>query len=500
MTQPTNSKSDFAQELASYLSEKDFVYGPEPELYGAIAGFYTYGPLGKRLKNNIEAIIRKAFTRKGFFEIEYPILAPAAVWKASGHLENFNDATIICSKCKSSFRADKLVEEKTGNQNTTHLSDDELLKEIKTADIKCPNCKGRLELEIKRYSLMMKTTVSTDTEAYARPETATTTFLPFKHYANFFRNQWPAGVFQIGKVFRNEISPRQHLLRAREFTQAESQFILSGEMKQSWNIEKIQNEKLPLWTEAMQKKSEKTRFISLKEALEKKILKTPAFAWNLWLSNHIFMELGFPPEKIRFRQHHSDERAFYSEDTWDLEIELNSFGWTEMCGISDRSDYDLKQHSKFSGQKLSARTAEGKEFFPHIIEIAFGIDRPLFALCDIFYQKREKDEKRTILAFPPRMAPIQTAVFPLVNKDGLNEKAREVHQKLEQQFLSFFDDAGSIGKRYSRMDAVGTPYCITIDYDSLKQNDATVRERDSMKQTRVPIKELETFLTQGLSQ
>ncbi|MBS3061750.1 MAG: glycine--tRNA ligase [Candidatus Diapherotrites archaeon] len=493
------TKNDFSLELAAYLSEKDFVYGPEPELYGGIAGFYTYGPLGKRLKNNIETVIRKAFNVNGFFEIEYPLIAPAAVWKASGHLANFSDPTIECSKCNSSFRADKLVEEATGTSDAGHLTDEQLVNQIREHDLKCLNCKGRFNLEIKRYSLMLKTTIGSDIEAYNRPETATTTYLPFKHYLNFFRNRLPFTVFQIGKAFRNEISPRQHLLRMREFTQAESQFFIAPESKHTWEkFSKIENETLPFWTEDAQKKGQPLQIIKLKDALAKKILKNKAYAWNLWLSYHIFTEMGIPVQKIRLRQHYSDERAFYSDDTWDLEVELNAFGWTELAGISDRTDYDLKQHAKHSNQKLVARSPENVEFVPHVIEIAFGVDRPVFALCDLFYSKREQDEKRTILAFPPKMAPIQVAVFPLVKKDGLDDKAEQLYRSLENQFLCYFDDSGSIGKRYSRMDAVGTPYCITIDYDSMQHQDVTVRERDSMKQERVKLSELEKYLFQRL--
>ncbi len=493
-------KNDFSLELASYLAEKDFVYGPEPELYGGIAGFYTYGPLGKRLKNNIETVIRTAFTRNGFFEIEYPLIAPAVVWKASGHLENFSDPIILCSKCKSSFRADKLLEEFAGENDAGHFSDPQLIESIEKNDLKCPTCKGRFELEIKRQSLMMKTTIGSDIEAYNRPETATTTYLPFKHYLNFFRNKLPFSVFQIGKAFRNEISPRQHLLRQREFTQAESQFFINPDDKQTWKkFETVQNEKLPLWTEDAQKNNKPVTMTSLKDAMTKKILKNKAYAWNLWLSYHIFTSAGIPAEKLRLRQHYSDERAFYSDDTWDLEADLKSFGWTELCGISDRTDYDLKQHAKFSNQKLIARTPDGKEFVPHVIEIAFGVDRPVFALCDIFYSKREEDEKRTILAFPSHMAPIQVAVFPLVNKDGLDEKAEQLFKSLEPHFLCYYDDSGSIGKRYSRMDAVGTPFCITIDYDSMQKNDVTIRERDSMKQHRISIDQLEQYIREKVS-
>jgi glycyl-tRNA synthetase len=453
-----------------------------------MSGLYSYGLIGKALKNNLEQEIRKVFTKNGFFEAEYPLISPEIIWKASGHLDGFNDPVIICSKCKSSFRADKLIEEQTGIQ-ADHYKDNELISTIKEKEINCPNCKGRFNLEILRHSLMMKTTIGRDTTAYFRPETATTTYLPFKHYVNFFRGKLPFTVFQIGKAFRNEISPRQHLLRQREFMQAESQMFLSKEMKTSFEwFEKVKKTELPLWTEEMQKTAKEPKFISLQEAMDKKLLKNKAYAWNLWLSFEIITSLGIPKQKIRFRQHHSDERAFYSDDTWDLEVQTNSFSWVEMVGISDRTNYDLSQHAKYSKQELTVRLEDGKTITPDVIEIAFGVDRPFYALLDLAFFRRE-DAQRTVLSLPARIAPIQIGVFPLLKKDKLPEKAEEVIKELEG-FRTYYDEAGSIGKRYSRLDAIGVPFCITIDHDTLKDNTVTIRERDSLKQIRVPIKEL----------
>ncbi|HNV01097.1 MAG TPA: glycine--tRNA ligase [archaeon] len=487
-------KKNFQLDLAKYLGEKDFVYGPEPELYGPIAGFYSYGLNGKAMKNNLENAIRKVFTKNGFFEVEYPLISPQIIWEASGHLKGFNDPIIYCSKCKGSFRADKLIEESTGIA-ADHFKDEELINTIKEHEVSCPSCKGRLTLEIKRQSLMMKTIIGADTVAYNRPETATTTYLPFKHYVNFFRGKLPFTVFQIGKAFRNEISPRQHLLRQREFTQAESQMFLSKEMKISFEwFDKVAKDTLPLWTEEMQKSEQKWGMISLADAMDKKFLKNKAYAWNLWLSYQVITALGIPSEKIRFRQHHSDERAFYSDDTWDLEVELNSFGWVEMVGISDRTNYDLTQHSKYSKTELTVRTEDGSVFTPDVIEIAFGVDRPFYAVLDLAFSRRDSDAQRTVLSLPNNIAPIQVGVFPLIKKDGLPEKAEEVLAVLDD-FKCYYDESGSIGKRYSRLDAIGVPFCITIDHDSLKDNSVTIRERDSLKQIRVKINELKETIT-----
>lgn len=483
------TKKDFQFELAKYLAEKDYVYGPEPELYGPIAGFYSYGLNGKAMKNKLENEIRKMFTRNGFFEVEFPLVSPEIIWEASGHLKGFNDPVIMCSKCKSSFRADKLIEEQT-KIAADSFDDKKLIETIKEHEVLCPSCKGRLNLEIKRQSLMMKTTIGSNTTAYCRPETATTTYLPFKHYVNFFRGKLPFTVFQIGKAFRNEISPRQHLLRQREFTQAEAQIFINEEQKQNFApFKKRENETLPLWTEKLQKANNAPQKVSLKEALEKKLLKNQAYAWSILLAYETFKAMGIPEEKMRLRQHHMDEKAFYADDAWDLEVELNSFGWTECCGIHDRTTYDLTQHSKFSKQDLSIRLENGEKIIPHVIEIAFGVDRPFYALLDIAFFRRETDAQRTVLSLPAKMAPIEIGILPLVKKDGLPEKAEEVLEELKN-FKCYYDETASIGKRYSRLDSIGTPYCITIDHDTLKDNSVTIRERDSLKQERVKISEL----------
>jgi len=495
-------KQQFQIELAKYLAEKDFVYGPEPELYTPVAGFYSYGLLGKAMKNNVEAIIRDVFTKNNFFEVEMPLVTPEIVWKASGHLDGFNDPVVVCSKCKSSFRADKLIEEQT-EIAADSFSDEKLIETIKDKEINCPSCKGRLDLEIHRHSLMMKTKIGVDTVAYNRPETATTTYLPFKRYANFFRGKLPFTVFQIGKAFRNEISPRQHLLRQREFTQAEAQIFISKEQKQNFEgFKEIENNILPLWTEGLQKAGKKPELISMKDALKKKYLKNQGYAWAINLAYQVFLSVGIPKEKIRLRQHHADEKAFYADDAWDLEIELNSFGWTECCGVHDRTTYDLTQHAKFSKQDLSIRLESGEKIVPDVIEIAFGVDRPFFALLDIAFFRRD-DAKRTVLSLPQKIAPMQIGLFPLLKKDGLPEKALEIKKELEKKYRIYYDASGSIGKRYSRLDSVGVPFCITIDHDTLKDDSVTIRERDSLAQVRIKIsdlsKKLEDYFENGFS-
>ncbi len=495
----TKEKDKFQKELISFLQDRGFFWGPSPEIYGGFAGFYTYGPMGKLLKNKIENSVRKIFQSHDFWELEAPIVLPDIVWKASGHLDTFCDKTITCSKCKGVFRADKLIEETTG-KSADHYSDQQLLNAITENHIRCPSCKGEFEYNIKKQSLMMKTKVGNE-DASLRPETATVTYLPFKRYYKFFRNKLPLGIFQIGKAFRNEISPRQHVIRGREFTQAEAQIFIDPDKKNEWEkFDEIKNEKLPLWCWQDQKENKEPINITTEEALKKKFFKTKAYAWCVWLAYKQFIGMGVPPENIRLRQHHPDEKAFYADDAWDIEVNLRSFGWTECCGIHDRTDYDLTQHSKFSKQNLEGIREDGKRFTPHVLEIAFGIDRPTLAILDIFYEKKEKEEGKTLLNIPYRLSPIDAMVFPLMKKDPLIKLAKKVKKDLEKYFIVTFDSAGSIGKRYLRSTELGVPYCITVDYDSLEKRDVTLRDRNTSKQIRVEIKKLRNILTKLLEE
>ncbi len=471
-----------SKELAAFIVDNGFIWGPSPEIYGGVGGFYDYGPLGKQLKNNVENAIRRVFQINEFWEVECPTIMPAIVWKASGHLGGFSDPLIKCSKCNAEFRVDRLIAEFNPNINVGGYSNEKLLKVIKDNNIVCTNCKSQLKNEIIKHSLMMKTTIGTDLEAYNRPETATTTYLPFKRFDEFFRKKYPFGVFQIGKAYRNEISPRQSVMRGREFTQAEGQlFILKDQKNNFAKFEEVKNKKLPLWFNAADAMIETT----LGDAINKGKLKNQAYAWCLNLAYELFLAMGIPKNRIRMRQHAENEKAFYADDAWDVEVLLNSYGWYEVCGIHDRTDYDLSQHSKESKQKLETFNEETKQReIPHILEIAFGTDRPTFALLDIFFDGKDPENK--MFRIPANLAPIKIAVLPLVNK--LEKEAKEVYYDLKERFTCQYDRSGSIGRRYARQDEIGTPYCITIDFDSLEKQDVTIRDRDSTKQVRIPIK------------
>lgn len=479
----------------SFVQEKGFIWGPSPEIYGGLSGFYTYGPMGKLLKNNVEQAIRDVFRKNNFWEVECPTVMQSIVWEASGHLAGFTDPMVVCKKCKAEFRVDHLIEQLFPDKKINLMDRDHILQLIQDKHMTCPNCKSGFEENIIDHDLMMKTTIGVNTEAYNRPETATTTYLPFIRYNNFFRKKIPFGVFQIGKAYRNEISPRQHLLRLREFTQAEGQMFIFKDQKQNFaKFDLIKNNKMPFWTSDMQKDNKEPEFINAEQALEKGFIKTKSYAWTLHLAYELYLAMGIPSNRIRLRQHHDDEKAFYADDAWDIEVNLRTFGWFEMCGVHDRTDYDLKQHSKFSKQDLVASDDDHKKETPHILEIAFGTDRPVFALLDIFYEKKEKEQGKTMFRVPYDLAPVKIAIFPLMKKPELVGKALEVYDLLFKDFSCDYDTSGSIGRRYLRQTEVGTPYCITIDYDSLENDDITLRDRDTEKQVRVKVPDLKQTL------
>ncbi|MGM5483906.1 MAG: glycine--tRNA ligase [Nanobdellota archaeon] len=491
------------EELMQYISEKGFVYGPSPEIYGGVTGFYDFGPLGKILKNNIENTIRKTFIKNELYEVECPIVTPKAVWEASGHLGGFSDPLLKCKKCSAIWRADSIIEEQK-DVDADNMTIEQLKQYLENNQIKCPSCKEILSSDVKQHNLMLKTNVGIDTEMYNRPETATTTYLPFLNYLRFFRDKLPFGVFQIGNAYRNEISPRQQLIRGREFTQAEAQLFIFGDQKQEFSkYEELKNTKLPFLSAKSQKSDEQIETITLNEAMEKGLLKNKAYAWALAMNYKLFKNMGFSDKNIRLKQHLPEKLAFYAEDAWDLEIFLQSYGWIECCGVHDRTDYDLKTHSKHSGKNLTALNEKtGQKETPHIIEIAIGPNRLLMATLDNFYYNKEHNEGKTKLKLPHKLSPIKIGVMPLMKKPPLMEKAKEIYENLSEEYYTQLDTSGSIGKRYLRQDSVGTPFCITIDFETIEEgenkNTVTIRERDSEEQTRVPIKEINQWIKERI--
>jgi len=487
---------DKIETFNSLLRRRGFIWGPSPEIYGGLAGFYSYGPSGKALKNNILSIYRRELRAYGFSEVECPEILPKIVWEASGHLERFIDPVFRCKKCETMVRADRFLQEKLPNESIDGLSFDEMDKLLQKHRFKCPKCDIPFE-KIEEYNLMLKTSVGNGVTAYLRPETATTTYLLFNRLNQDARRQYPIKVFQYGKAFRNEISPRQLVLRMRAFDQFEIQLFIGKEQELNFDeFDEISSNKLPL----LDWKSQENQIvvpnkISLKEAVNKGILKKPAFAYCVFLGYHLTSKLGFPEETIRLRQHSPQEMAHYADDAWDLEINTKQFGWVEICGIHDRTDYDLKRHGEFSNQtfEIPMGTDLNLKEVPQILEIAFGPDRIIYTLLETTFNVVDE---RIVLNLPPQLAPNLVAVFPLVkNKENILKLAKKVHKLLlEHRIPSFFDSAGSIGKRYRRQDELGTPYCITIDYDSLDDNTVTIRYRDTMEQKRVLISEILSYI------
>ncbi len=476
----------------SLLRRRGFIWGPFPEIYGGLAGFYSYGPAGKALKNNVISIFRRELRAFGFSEVECPEILPKIVWEASGHLERFIDPVIRCKKCNTMIRANKFLQEQLPDQTIDGLSFEDMDKLIEQHGFTCLKCDTPFE-KIEEYNLMLKTSVGNNVTAYLRPETATTTYLLFNRLNQDARRQYPLKVFQYGKAYRNEISPRQQVLRMRAFEQFEIQLFIGKEQEMNFEeFEEIKNTKLPL----LDWKSQESKIvipssISLEEAINTGILKKPAFAYCLFLADYLISKLGFPEETIRFRQHSPTEMAHYADDAWDLEINTKQYGWVEICGIHDRTDYDLKRHGSFSNQnfEIPMSTDTNLKEIPQILEIAFGPDRIIYTLLETTFTV---EDERIILKLNPQLAPNLVAVFPLVrNKENIVKLAKKVHKQiLDNRKTSFFDSAGSIGKRYRRQDELGTPYCITIDYDSLDDNSATLRNRDTMDQKRVSISEI----------
>jgi glycyl-tRNA synthetase len=462
---------------------RGFIWGPSPNVYdGGLKGFYDWGPLGKLLKNKVETVLRKGFSGFSFWEVECPTIMPQKVWEASGHLDSFVDYITKCTKCGASHRVDHLID------NIDDFNEEKLSKLLIEKEIKCPSCNKGGFGSVNPVNLMMSTVVGIDEKVFLRPETATTTYLLFPELYRFFRTKMPFGVFQLGKAYRNEISPRQSVFRTREFTQMEAQLFL---LKEHFNdFEKFQDyseKELPL----MKFGSNKIEYVKLGESVKKKFMKKDSYAFMNYVAYKLMIDMGFDKTKLRIRQHDPSELAFYAEDAWDIEINTERYGWMEICGIHDRQNYDLKRHAEFSKTKMEV---QGE--VPTILEIAFGLERSAYALLE---NSLVDDDKRDWLKFKPGMAPIDIAIFPLMKKDGMGDLAKKLFSDLDKEFACVYDDSGSIGRRYRRMDEVGTSFCITVDHDSLTEKDVTLREISSMKQTRVKISELKNIFRELLN-
>ncbi|WP_294376171.1 glycine--tRNA ligase [uncultured Clostridium sp.] len=452
--------------IVALCKNRGFVF-PGSDIYGGLANSWDYGPLGVEFKNNVKKAWWKKFVQESPYNVglDSAILMNREVWVASGHVGGFSDPLMDCKECKARFRADKLVEDHmTANGAEVASADgwtNEQLKDyIEKNNIVCPKCGKMNYTEIRKFNLMFKTfqgvTEDAKSEIYLRPETAQGIFVNFKAVQRTSRKKIPFGIAQIGKSFRNEITPGNFTFRTREFEQMELEFFCKPGTDLEWH---------KYWKD---------------------------YCWNFLLN------LNVKPENLRMRNHGEEELSFYSNATSDIEY-LFPFGWGELWGIADRTDYDLNKHQEHSGQDLSyLDQTTNEKYIPYVIEPSLGADRVALAFLIEAYDEEELEggDSRTVLHLHPALAPFKAAILPLSKK--LSDKALEVYADLSKKFNLDFDETGSIGKRYRRQDEIGTPYCITIDFETLEDGAVTIRNRDTMEQERIKISELESYIQKSL--
>ncbi len=487
-------------EMAAFCKRKGFIY-PSAEIYGGLSGFFDFAHVGVELKNNIKAAwwSYHVHQRDDMVGIDGSIITNPKVWAASGHAENFDDLMLTCSKCKEKVRADTFIEEKL-NQQADGLSADQINELVEANKLKCPKCKSDFQ-KTQKYNLMFSTSVGpkedSSSRAFLRPETAQLMFTNFKLVQENARLKLPFGIAQIGKAFRNEISPRDFLFRCREFEQMEIEYFINPNDTKCQFLKDVENHEIQILSEHMQKENKKEQSMTIKQALKEKIIKSEWHAYWLATEHQWFISLGAKADNFRIRQHIATEKSHYATDTWDLEYKF-PFGFKELQGMANRSDFDLQQHIKHSKKDLSYYDEESKKkIVPHVIaEPSQGLER---AFLVFMYDAYENDKKRgnVVLKFHPRLAPIKVGVFPLTNK--LKAQAYDLYRDLKKSFVCFFDSSGSIGRRYARADEVGMPYCITFDFDSLDDKKVTLRNRDTTEQTRVEISKLKETLSHLLN-
>lgn len=452
--------------IVALCKNRGFVF-PGSDIYGGLANSWDYGPLGVEFKNNVKKAWWKKFVQESPYNVglDSAILMNPEVWVASGHVGGFSDPLMDCKECKARFRADKIVEDHmTANGAEVASADgwtNEQLKEyIESNNIVCPKCGKMNYTDIRKFNLMFKTfqgvTEDAKSEMYLRPETAQGIFVNFKAVQRTSRKKVPFGIAQIGKSFRNEITPGNFTFRTREFEQMELEFFCKPGTDLEWH---------KYWKD---------------------------YCWNFLLN------LNVKPENLRMRDHGEEELSFYSNATSDIEY-LFPFGWGELWGIADRTDYDLNKHQEHSGQDLSyLDQTTNEKYIPYVIEPSLGADRVALAFLIEAYDEEELEgrDSRTVMHLHPALAPFKAAILPLSKK--LSERALEVYADLSKKFNLDFDETGSIGKRYRRQDEIGTPYCITIDFETLEDEAVTIRNRDTMEQERIKISELESYIQKSL--
>jgi glycyl-tRNA synthetase len=452
--------------IVNLCKSRGYIY-PGSEIYGGLANSWDYGPLGVEFKNNVKKAWMKKFIQENKYNVglDAAILMNPETWVASGHVGGFSDPLIDCKECKTRHRADKLIEDWLKENNKEEVvdgwSDEKMVDFIHDNNIKCPDCGASNFTPIRKFNLMFKTfqgvTEDTKSELYLRPETAQGIFVNFKNVLRTTRRKLPMGIGQVGKSFRNEITPGNFLFRIREFEQMELEFFCKPGTDMEW---------FKYWR---------------------------AFCKD-WL-----LSLGMKEESLRLRDHSPEELCFYSKGTTDIEFKF-PFGWGELWGIADRTDYDLKQHMEHSKEDFTYLDQEtGEKFVPYCVEPSLGCDRVALAFLCNAYDEEEiaEGDVRTVLHLHPALAPYKVAVLPLSKK--LSAKAEEIYANLSKKYMCEYDEAGSIGKRYRREDEIGTPYCITIDFETENDNSVTIRDRDTMEQVRVKIDDLEKWIDEKIA-
>lgn len=460
-------KSEKSMEKVVSLCKNRGIIYPGSEIYGGLANTWDYGPLGVEFKNNVKKAWWKKFVQESKYNVglDCAILMNPQTWVASGHVGSFSDPLIDCKECKSRFRADKIIEDfyfenNLGDINVDGWENEEVEKLMDEKNICCPSCGKKNFTSIRRFNLMFKTfqgvTEDSKSEIYLRPETAQGIFVNFKNVARTSRKKVPFGIAQIGKSFRNEITPGNFTFRTREFEQMELEFFCKPGEDLEW---------YDYW-------------------------KNYSFNWLL--------ALGMEKESLRLRDHSPEELSFYSKATCDIEF-MFPFGWGELWGIADRTDYDLNRHIETSGEDLRyIDPVTNEKYVPYCIEPSLGADRVALAFLCNAYEEEDLGEgdSRTVLRLHPALAPFKAAILPLTKK--LSDKSDEIYAELSKYFMIDTDVSGSIGKRYRRQDEIGTPFCITVDFDTLEDECVTIRHRDSMEQERVKIDELKSFIEKSL--
>ncbi|MFW5929562.1 MAG: glycine--tRNA ligase [Halobacteriota archaeon] len=568
---------DLYDEVVELSKRRGYLY-PAFEIYGGVSGFWDYGPLGTGLKNNVVESWRELYVvEEGFEEIETTTVGSEDVYLASGHVDGFADLLVNCTSCGEYYRADHLVEDHTEIENADGMTAGELQSEIDELGIPCRRCGETIAGEVTDFNLMFETNIGPGDArpGYLRPETAQGIFVDLHRLKRYYRETLPFGVTQVGRAYRNEINPRQGVVRLREFNQMELEYFKHPERERS--LDGLEDVELRLYPVEQQRRDDGDVVTTTAgEAVEDGVIESPTIAGFVAQSQTWYESIGVDPERLRFRQHLPDERAHYASDCWDGEA-LTSHGWIELNGVADRGSYDLERHAERSGEELGvfvefdeARVTEeavvdpdmsvigpeygdvapdvvealerlvegdpgafdgdvvevevdgetievdvadagfevretrreGENVLPQVVEPSYGLDRIVYTVLEHSFDRdkpESSEDERRVLRLPPAMAPYDVAVFPLVSKDGLDELARDVERRLRREgFMVSYDDSGAIGRRYRRHDEIGTPFSVTVDYESKEDASVTIRDRDSTEQHRVAVDELSEALTEAL--